>query len=55
VCTYWGSIFLKCPVLCIALVILSPLIPILWLDDKLTRKFEGKSFCPFGKVEIEKE
>lgn len=50
VCGYWMAIFVGIPLTGLFLVVIGPLA---WLSDKLESRFEGKSYCPFGKVEIE--
>lgn len=53
VCGYWSTVFLLFPFACILMALISPIIPLVWLCDKLEAKFKGKTICPFGKVEIE--
>ena len=53
VCRYWSTIFIQIPFACILFIAIIPAIPLVWIAEKLEARFKGKSFCPFGKVEIE--
>ena len=55
VCSYWGTIFIRIPIGCIVIIAASPVILLVWMIEEsgLEAWLKGKSFCPFGKVEIE--
>lgn len=53
VCEYWASVTVKPIVFGALCIISSPLVLFIWIASKFPKKIQKRSFCPFGKVEIE--
>jgi len=52
VCGYWSVVFVRLPLMLAFMAVLTPFFPIMWALDKIEAKIKGKTFCPFGKVVI---
>lgn len=56
VCSYWSTVFIQFPMICIHMVIFSPLFPIFWIASKIEEKhLPKKKFCPFGQITLIKK
>lgn len=51
-CTYWTDIFIGIPFCSVIFLLMSPMIPIIWLSEKVEAKFSKRIMCPFGKVKF---